>query len=116
MKDIMMTKVNDMRDRYIKIEKLNIAFIQASDVVYGNNSIDQISNAWNQVQMLTVLMVNEYLEIRKVREELMDMVNKYSFLIPTEDLIIVKDALAETLPIAEKSMKILGEYIEKINA
>ena len=46
----------------------------------------------------------------------MDMVNKYSFLIPTEDLIIVKDALAETLPIAEKSMKILGEYIEKINA
>lgn len=85
MKEIMQRKIAEMRWRYNRINQLMEGFSQSANIIYKAQNNENLPKAWKESQMLGFLALNEFNEIQKCRDSLMDLIRKYAFLLSKQD-------------------------------
>lgn len=116
MKEIMQRKIAEMRWRYSRIEQLMEGFSQSANIIYKDKAEndDKLSKALEESQMLGFLALNEFNEIQKCRDALMDLIRKYAFLLSKEDQRDLLDQMNQVVKESEDSFTKFIAWMESI--
>lgn len=114
MKEIIQKKIAEMRWRYNRIDQLMEGFSQSTNIIYKAENDENLPKAWEESQMLGFLALNEFNEIQKCRDALMDLIRKYAFLLSKEDQRDLLDQMNQVVKESSDSFTKFIAWMESI--
>ena len=107
MKEVISKSIQKIDWRYERVNQLMTSLKSESDRLrfreVNNESICR------NIEMLSVLVLNEFIELKKDREEMMRLVETYSFLLTKDQK---QEIIKETKEMLDRSEKLLGEFLK----